>query len=48
MLISCQSIADHTLNNSHTTRSYTPSITTQSKHQLYSYSTCLQLHTIFP
>jgi len=40
-------IAVHNLNHSHSTISYTPSITTQSVHQLYSCSMCLQLHTIF-
>jgi len=45
--ISCHTIADHNLNHIHSTLSYTPSITTQSVHQQYSYSTCLQLHTIF-
>jgi len=45
--ILCHTIAFHNLNHSHSTLSYTPSITTQSVHQLYSYSTCLQLHTIF-
>ena len=39
-------IAVHNLNHNHSKHSYTSSITTQSVHQLYSYSTCLQLHTI--
>jgi len=45
--ILCHAIAVHNLNHSHSTPSYKPSITTQSVHQLYSYSTYLQLHTIF-
>ena len=43
----CHEITLQNLNDNHSKHLHTPSITTQSVHQVYSYSMCLQLHTIF-